>query len=446
MRSLRARVALSAAVVLAMFILLTSLALERAFRDSARSAREERLLGQLYLLMAAAEVEDGRVAFPVDLAEARFSLPGSGLYGEILNAGREPVWQSSSTIGLDIPLPRSLPSGERRFEVLKNGAGQEFLVATFGITWATEDAPQRYTFAAIEDLSAFHKELSHFRTSLAGWLGTMALLMLAALLLALRWGLAPLGRVATEITAVESGHQGQIRGDYPAELRGLTASLNALLAHERAQQSRLGNALGDLAHSLKTPLAVMQGALDSDDEEPLSPGSLKEQLTRMDHIVQYQLERARTRAGSAAGLTPPIEVRPLVERLCASLSKVYRDKEVSARIHIDPELLFRGAEGDLMELLGNLLDNSFKWCRRRVNTSATGGGGCLEMLIEDDGPGIAPDQIRQVLERGMRADEETPGQGIGLAVARDIASAYDGDLKVESSDLGGAKLRVRLGS
>lgn len=446
MRSLRARVALSTAAVLAIFILLTSLALERAFRDSARSAREERLLGQLYLLMAAAEAEDDRLLFPEELAEARFNLPDSGLYGAVLETGSNPIWQSTSAVGVDVPLPRSLPAGERRFDVLSNASDQEFLAAAFGITWATGDVPRRYTFVAVEDLSAYEKELSRFHRSLAGWLGVMALLMLSALLLTLRWGLAPLGRVAGEIAKVESGRQGQIRGDYPTELQGLTSSLNALLAHERAQQARLGNALGDLAHSLKTPLAVMRGAVDANAGEPLNAGLFEEQLSRMDNIVQYQLQRARSRAGAAAGLAPPIRVRPLVERLCASLSKVYRDKGVEARIEIAPDLHFRAAEGDLMELLGNLLDNAFKWCGQRVRTSATGGGGRLELLIEDDGPGIPSAQVRLVLERGARADEETPGHGIGLAVAQDISAAYDGALRIERSDLGGAGLRIRLGA
>jgi len=445
MRSLRARVALSAAVVLAIFILLTSLALERAFRDSARSAREERLLGQLYLLMAAAEAEDDRLLFPKELAEARFNLPDSGLYGAVLETGSNPIWRSTSAVGVDVPLPRSLPAGERRFDVLSNASDQEFLAAAFGITWATGDAPQRYTFVAVEDLSAYEQELSRFHRSLAGWLGFMALLMLAALLLTLHWGLAPLGRVAGEITKVESGRQGQIRGDYPTELQGLTGSLNALLAHERAQQAQLGNALGDLAHSLKTPLAVMRGAVDTNVREPLNAELFEEQLSRMDNIVQYQLQRARSRAGAVPGLAPPIRVRPLVERLCASLSKVYRSKGVDALIEIDPELQFRGAEGDLMELLGNLLDNAFKWCGRKVRTFATGGDNRLELTIEDDGPGVAPALVQQVIERGTRADEETPGHGIGLAVAQDISAAYDGVLSIGRSELGGARLHVRLG-
>jgi two-component system sensor histidine kinase PhoQ len=119
---------------------------------------------------------------------------------------------------------------------------------------------------------------------------------------------------------------------------------------------------------------------------------------------------------------------------------------VRAEIEIAPDLQFRGVEGDLMELLGNLLDNAFKWCNRRVRTSARGKGRRLEILVEDDGPGIAPDQVRRVLERGTRADEETPGHGIGLAVAREICTAYGGELSIGHSTLGGARFRIRLGA
>jgi two-component system sensor histidine kinase PhoQ len=443
-KSLGFRVALSAALVLTVFLLLTSLALEQAFRDTARSAREERLLGQLYLLMAAGEMDDGHLLFPDELTEARFGLPGSGLYGAVLDDRGNAVWRSASTIGIDTPLPPPLGPGERRFHSLTNASDQAFLAAGFGITWATSEEPRRYTFAVMEDLSAFDRELARFRAGLAGWLGTMALLMLASLLLSLRWGLTPLRRVAGEIAAVESGRQEQIHGDYPAELRGLTDNLNALLVHERAHQKRLGNALGDLAHSLKTPLAVMRGAITKGAGDAQTVALFDEQLSRMDHMIEYQLQRARSRAGAAAGLAPPIPVLALVARLCAALEKVYRGKGVDTEIEIGADLRFRGVEGDLMELLGNLLDNAYKWCRGRVRVSAGGGRGLLEILVEDDGSGIRPSQVEKILERGTRADEETPGHGIGLAVAREICTAYGGNLRVEKSRLGGARFRVGL--
>ncbi len=442
MKSLRARVALSAAVVLAVFILLTSLALEHAFQDSARSAREQRLLGQLYLLMAAAEAEDGTLAFPSDQAEPRLGLPESGLYAAVMDEAGNRIWESRSNIGLDAPLHGPLPPGRVVFDQREGADGRDYFVERFGVTWATGPLPVAYTFAIAEDLGPYQAELAGFRTGLAGWLGAMSLLTLAALVASLRWGLAPLGRVADEVAEIEAGRQERIRGEYPSELKALTDNLNALLAHERAQQARLQNTLGDLAHSLKTPLAVMRGALDPQDLDPETAELMDEQLSRMNHMVAYQLQRAR--AGAAAGLAPRVPLARAAERLAAAMAKVYREKDLQIDLRIEPGLVFRGAEEDLTELLGNLMDNACKWARRCVRVSADEDAGRLRVRVEDDGPGIPPDQARQVLERGSRLDQATPGHGIGLAVARDICVAYGGAIDIHASALGGASVQARV--
>ena len=441
MSSLRARATWAAALVLLVFVALTSLALEQAFQASARSSREERLLGQLYLLMAAADSDDDGLSLPRDLAEARFSLPGSGLYAQVSDAKGAPVWRSASALDQDVPFDTRLPPGVRRFREAGDANGVAYFVEGFGVTWSIGPVPRGYTFSVAEDLSGYREELAGFRIHLFGWLGAMALLLLAALLLALRWGLAPLRRVAEEVAAVEAGRQERLRGDYPAELRALTDNLNALLAHGAAREARLSNALADLAHSLKTPLTVMRGALG--DEQPQA-GALAEQIQRMDEIVAYQLERARGRP--AATLSPPVALVPAVERLLVALTKLHADRAVRAELDIDPMLAFRGAEGDLLEVVGNLLDNAFKWCRSRIRVGARREAGLLVLCVEDDGPGIPADQAVGLVERGARADLSTPGHGIGLAVAREICQAYGGDLTISRSPLGGTLVRARLGA
>ncbi|HSO83502.1 ATP-binding protein [Thiocapsa sp.] len=442
--SLRARVVASAAAVLAVFILLTSLALERAFRDTAESSREERLLAQIFLLMAAAEAENDGLVFPDALAEARFSLPGSGLYARVFDMSNRLVWESESAMGIPEPSPMDLVPGQRRLEVRRSDDGADYLVEGFGVSWETGELPRHYVFTVAEDMAAFNEEVGRFRGSLAVWLGAMALLMLTALVLILAWGLAPLRRVSTEVAAIESGNQAKILGNYPSEIRALTDNLNGLLAHEQARQRRLDNALGDLAHSLKTPLAVIRGAIGD-----LAAGNettllVEEQLARMDNIVAHQLQRARTGGGQAAILSPPLQIRRIAERLIDSLSKVYRDKGVAVSLAIPEEIQLNGVEGDLMEMLGNLLDNAFKWCRSQVRILCSVEKGTLIIAIEDDGPGIPPQDAARLLGRGARADEAVPGHGIGLAMAREICEAYGGRLGVEGSTLGGARLCLRL--
>ena len=439
--SLNARIILAASLVLAIFIALTGIALDQAFRDSARAAREERLQGQLYLLIAAAEVDEaGRLAMPAQLQEPRFGQPGSGLYATIDDGRGKQRWLSHSAMNVVLPAGGVLAAGERRFAQLPNARGAHFFVNSMGVSWSEGKRKFPFTFRVAEDLAAFDSQLAHYRRSLWGWLGAMALLLLLAQAALLRWGLRPLRRVAAEIRAIEGGEKARLGSDYPAELKALTENLNGLLQRERAQQQRYRDALGDLAHSLKTPLAVMRGALS---ETSSLAATVAEESEKMQRIVDYQLQRAAT-MGPSSPLAATLEVRPLAERIIASLDKVYRDKAVRAEIHVDKASGFRGDQGDLLELLGNLLDNAYKWSAGRVKLSVATEAGKLTLVVEDDGPGIASADIERILQRGARADQSTPGQGIGLAVVASIVQAYGGEIAIGSSTLGGAGITIRL--
>jgi two-component system sensor histidine kinase PhoQ len=441
MRSLNARVTLGAALVLAVFLVLSALALERAFRDSARSARQERLLAQIYLLMAAAEVDpEGKLALASGPAEPRLDQPGSGLYAVILDSAGSLVWRSRSTLSVDAPHGAPLPAGAQRFEEVDSDPG--FLVESFGVSWATTGGSFPFTFSVAEDRRPYREQLAVYRRSLWTWLGAMALLLLAAQWAILRWGLSPLRRVADELTRLERGEQERIAGNYPTELQRLTDNLNTLLTHERSQQKRYRDALADLAHSLKTPLALVRGALRDAVRSDPTARTLDEQVERMDRIVAYQLQRASTSGRSR--LAAPQPLRPAVERMLAALAKVHGDKRIATEVVVDAGVRFRGDEGDLTELLGNLLDNAFKWGRTQVRVSAEAAGGRLTLSVEDDGQGVAPEQAQRVLERGVRADQSVPGQGIGLAVVHDIVDAYGGELRIERSGLGGARIILVL--
>jgi len=440
--SLSARVSLSAGLVLAIFVILTGIALDRAFHDSARSARQDRLQAQLYLLMAAAEVDArGTLSMPATLAEARFSLPGSGLYADVTDGAGTVVWRSTSSMGVAPPFQSRLRAGEKRFDELPNATGQPFYVQSLGVNWASGGARHAFTFSVSEDLAEFNAQLGRYRRSLWGWLGAMAALLLLAQAAVLRWGLRPLRGVAAELAAIEAGRQEQLKGTYPREVGQLTDNLNTLLAHERASQKRYRDALADLAHSLKTPLAVMRGALAGGGKQALD-ATVEEEVVKMDRIVAYQLQRAAT-AGRSSRLAAAVAIRPIASKIIASLAKVYRDKAIEPSIAIDDTAAFRGDEGDLMELLGNLLDNAYKWCRNTVRI-AVQQDGALVVTVEDDGPGMDPHYAQQLLQRGVRADQAVPGHGIGLAVVRDIVAAYQGEIAIGRSPLGGAAVRVAL--
>jgi two-component system sensor histidine kinase PhoQ len=440
MRSLNARITFSAVVVLAVFIVISAAALEKAFRDSARNARDERLLAQIYLLMAAAEVDDDGVLDIADRpTEPKLDFPGSGLYASIRDGSGRIVWQSRSMLSVNLPPTATLAAGARSF-TRELHANQPYLVSSYGVNWRTADGPHPFTFSVVEDARAYQDQLNTYRRSLWGWLGAMAFMLLVAQAFTLRWGLSPLRRVADELDRLEVGNQQQISGRYPSEVQRLTDSLNAVLSHERTQRQRYRDTLADLAHSLKTPLALIRGTT----REIGAPqaASLEEQIDRMDRIIGYHLQRAATSGRST--MTTPVPLRAAVGRILAALDKVHSGKSVTASADISQELRFRGDESDLTEILGNVLDNAFKWCRKVVRVSASIDDGKIKLSVEDDGPGIDDVDSTQVLLRGARADESVPGHGIGLAVVREVVETYGGQIKIGRSALGGALIELHL--
>lgn len=440
--SLNLRIILSATLVLVVFITLTAAALDRAFVDSTESSLRDRLTSQLYALMAAAEVSDDGVMMPSNELDALLGLPSSGVYAFIINRSGEPLWQSSSLLGATPPAPIFLDSGKKQFSRLREGDNDYYRFA-YGVNWATDKNKQALTFNIVTDLKSFNKQIDQYRTTLWTWLVAMAILLLLSQALILRWGLSPLRTVGVELNLIESGEQEKIEAHYPQEIERLTQNINQLLQQERHQKKRYRDALGDLAHSLKTPLAVLQSGLNmKNDTNNVPDDNSQEQITRMNTIVEYQLQRAAT-AGSF-GIGKSINVKSVVDRITDSLHKVYRDKAVEVNVTIDDTLTFKGDEGDLMEMLGNLLDNAFKWATHRIDIIALKNNNKLSIRIMDDGPGIKPEQVDALMQRGARADQTIAGHGIGLSIVRNIIEAYQGTLTIEKSPLNGAEINIIL--
>lgn len=448
MQSLNLRLTLAASLMLAAFLGLAGWALDNAFRDSAETAVRERLQAYIYGLLAAADMDrKGHLSLPDNLPEERFQRPGSGLYATVVQANGNVVWQSPSQLGQQLPQPQQLLPGEWRFDrQLVEDSGNLF-VLSFGSAWEFDKRSLQFTFSVSEDPAGYTAQVRRFRQGLWGWFSALAIGLLIAQGLVLRWGLSPLRRVERDLAGVEAGAQEALTGSYPRELRGLTDNLNALIKTERARLTRYRDALADLAHSLKTPLAVLRGASQSNDNGQPLEQLVREQTERMSQIVDYQLQRAATSGRTT--LMAPMAIAPMLHRILNSLEKVYAERRLVLDLEIDSGVQFRADEADLMELSGNLLDNACKWARHRVKVGArietTGNGPILVLSVEDDGPGIAPDQRAAVLGRGVRIDSSVPGQGIGLAVARDIAAAYAGQIEIGTSQtLGGALLQAKL--
>ena len=437
MNSIHSRLLAAATLVLAGFLLAAGVALEQGFRAGLENALKDKLQSVVYGLLAAADVDEkGRMMLPDTLAEPRFGSPDSGLYAWVLTEQGKFFWRSPSSLGKIFPGAEILPPGKVSFARL----GDLFVFAQ-GIGWEDDkENTWRYTYLVAEDVAAFEEQMRVFRVSLWSWLVSMALVLLLIQGLILRWGLRPLRAVEQDLEDIREGLRSRLEGKYPQELQGLVSSLNSLMEHSRAVQERYRTSLDDLAHSLKTPMAYLNTVIhDPAVSCEQLRGIADEQLQRLDHIVQHQLRRAAVSARST--LVAPVAVAPLIDRLLTTLEKIYAEKQICAERRLTPGAAFRGDESDFMEMLGNLMENAFKYGNTQVRVTAEDRDG-LRLTIEDDGPGITPEIWPQVLLRGRRADEANAGQGIGLTVSWEIISLYGGTLDAERSALGGLKLAV----
>jgi two-component system sensor histidine kinase PhoQ len=447
--SIRARLIWGAFIVLLVFLAGAGWAVQQAYVDSVRAQRFARLQTTIYLLMAGAELNaQGTLVMPPTLAEPRLSLPSSGLYANIANLDKNEEWQSSSTLGLNPPFRRTQVPGQWQFDTVvapqggpgaTPGSARAFLAVSYAVKWSVSDRAVPLVFSVLENKKAFDQEVQAFERTLWSWLGGAGLLLLLTQTLLLRWALAPLGRMAREVRHIENGEQVRVEGNYPSELAGLTHNLNGLMEQERARQTRYKDALDDLAHSLKTPLAALRASLDEPAE---LPGMVALQVARMDDIVVHQLGRAG--ASGAARFAPQLALAPILNRIRDTLAKVHVDKHLVFALDCPPDLTWRIDEGDAFEILGNVLDNAAKWAQSKVSVRLWVDGKRLFIRVCDDGPGFADPQA--VLARRVRLDERVPGHGIGLAVVKDLIASHQGELNVSKADLGGAQIDIVLQS
>lgn len=443
MNSLAARLLAAAGVVLIAFVALTGLALERAVRERALQAERDRLQGLAYAMLGNAEIAaDGDFRLPARaLPDGDLGRPGSGLYALVTDGDGEVVWHSPSMID-PIATPAPPAVGEWRFTGPEEG-DSDLLQLAFGIRWVTDRGDDyRYSLTVAESAGPFETQLTRFRGALWSWLSLAAILLLAVQLAILRWGLAPLRRVSQRLQAIESGAAERIEGRYPKELRPLVDSLNAMLAGEKARLERYRNALADLAHSLKTPVAVLRGLAGSREVPAEQRDQLEAQLARINEIVDYQLQRAAAAGGRT--LAPPVPVHPAAQRIIGALHKVYADAGTEFDNAVPEALSAAVDEGDLTEMLGNLLDNAAKYGRSRVRIGGAREGGATVLTVDDDGDGFPADVGETLLQRGVRADTRREGHGIGLAVTAEIVRSYAGRIWLETAPDGGGRVRVQL--
>ncbi len=437
---LRARLLLTSTLVLGLGLGLTAWVLDRSFTASVVAGAQEQMKLLIYGLLGAAEDAEGTLAFPQAPLEPRLQQPQSGLYATVTDGAGAVIWRSPSLAFARRPADPHDAANDARltpgtFRFRETDTRFEM---SYRVIWETA-GDRTFTFHLTALQRPYRAAIASFRrTLMLGLIGVAAALM-AAQVFAVAWGLRPVAEMARRIQAVETGEQSRMGDAYPPELVGLARNIDRFIDHEVSSRDRYRRAMDDLAHSLKTPLAVLRNALAGtpSGSEPL----LREQLDRMESAVTHQLSRAL--AARPVVLAGRAELASVVARLRNALRTAYAQKDVDIELRIAPDLMVRCDERDLMEMLGNLLENAFKYCARRVLVEASGGA-MVRLTIDDDGPGVPSELRRDVLARGARADTAQPGQGIGLAVVAELAASYGGSVTLEAAPLGGARAVLDL--
>jgi two-component system sensor histidine kinase PhoQ len=443
LNSLKVRLMVSLLAMVALILPTIAFIIMSSFEKHMTQSIENELSAYSYAILAVAEVEQGKLIMPEALIENQFNINGSGLYafitGSTLQKKNSLLWGSQSLLTINLTneqLPASLTTlatGITNFSSAEINSSPHFIYS-YAVSFSGDDVNFPLTVHIMRDKISFLQLISDFKQHLWFGLAVLMVILLFLQLIWLMWTLKPLSILEQEVKAIEQGKAEKLTSLYPKELSTLTTQLNQLLATEQKQRQRYRNALSDLAHSLKTPLAVLQA------QRNISVVN-QEQITRINATIDHQLKRAQS-AGHSSWLLG-IAVKPVADKLLNTLAKIYHSDNKKVELKLTGNLTFKGDEADLLELLGNLLDNAYKAAKSTIILTIGHQDDGLVMSIEDDGIGILQLEISQILQRGVRADTYQKGHGVGLAIVRDLVESYQGTLHIgHSTTLGGAKFTL----
>lgn len=423
-------------------VLIVAFVISEDYRRNSEARLNDVLVANVFNLMGTFEVDQKGVLIGLpDLGDSRYNLFDSGYYWSVQKVSDEASRTASislsdqkivipSAIELDQTFQRSFEMEDKTGQMLQGLEAQVFL----------GEGDELYSFKTTANKSSLNQEISDFRGRLALILSIFAFSIVSATYLLVRLGLKPISRAVETLERVRTGEASRIDGEYPDEIEPLIAQTNALIESNNTIVERARTQVGNLAHSLKTPLAVMQNELPklAKDKQPI----FKEQVDTMRSQVQVYLDRARISARSSTSIanTP---LFPVLDKLSSVVSKLNPATDIDSDFD-DEGLIFEGEEHDLQEIFGNLIENAAKYASSAMKISAGLSNGKLQIVVEDDGDGMSEQDIQKAEKRGGRVDEGKVGWGLGLSIVRDIVDEYAGDFKLSKSQMGGLKAIVLL--
>ena len=445
-RSLVWRLVRSAAYWAVPALLFTAFSLIWFYRASTYKIFDDPLVNTIQTLIAFVETDpaNNKIMLSRQPNDDSYQRALSGRYwmiGTVQENGQlDPIMGSPSLYGATLVLPlrdaekiRTNPGDIVRSTAV--GPDQEPLrLAAQAVILPGMDKP--VVIVAAADRRSAVQAVRQFSLIALGLMSILALGLAAAILMQVRLGLKPLFDLRGRVADVRQGRASSVTGKYPKEIKPLADELNTLIGHNREVVEYARTHVGNLAHALKTPLAVLVNEVG--DKDTAFAGVVKRQSDIMNKQVDHHLRRARAAArGQSIGEKTPLA--ETISSLTRTLQRIFRDKDLDIQVDIDETLVFRGAKRDLEEMAGNLLDNACKWTKSRINVSAQSLEGQIKLMVDDDGPGLPAEQYEEVLKRGARLDEATPGSGFGLSIVNDLAKAYKGSLQLDKSPMGGLR-------
>ncbi|MES2295083.1 MAG: HAMP domain-containing sensor histidine kinase [Pseudomonadota bacterium] len=448
LNSLAARLIAAAAIWTMLGLAVGGAVLSNTFRNAAEDSFDARLAGDMDGLIAAAEPDpDGGVLLQDRFVNHQFDRVYSGLYYQIKPLVAGPGGQiSRSLFDQVLTVSGNVRRGAISYGTAVGPENQHLRVLSRRVEFPISATPQigdtrAYTFMVAGDLATVDAESAAFNGTLIWSFLLLGLGLVVAIFLQVRVGLLPLRRLKEALARIRDGSAPNLEGKFPAEIAPLATELNSLIEHSNEVVGRARTHVSNLAHFLKTPLSVLASEAEAE------PGPLADQVRRqvdtMRRQVDHYLARARA-AGSVNVLGNRTAVAPVLFDLARVLTRIHAERAITIDWDCPPDLYFRGERQDLEEMTGNLMDNACKWAGARVLVRAMREGARFTVTVEDDGPGLAPEDRARVGTRGERLDESVPGSGLGLAIVRDISKLYAGFLTLDSSPLGGLEARLTL--
>ena len=451
LNSLAGRLIAASALWAVVALVAAGLILVSLYRSTVENAFDQRLNVYLRTLIGTLSAQDPAHPFsdPGNLGEQRFELLYSGWYWQVRDAASRKVLLASGSLFSDTIDIRKA-TGTRVADGVTSGAlvGPDKQSLRFLSRAVTFEKRPPVILVVAGDAGELNRQVASFGMSVAITLAIFGIGLIAATLIQIRWGLRPLDQVRRALSALRSGTQTRVEGTFPAEIAPLVNELNAVLESNQEVVDRARTQVGNLAHALKTPLSVVINEARANRD----PASLKivEQTELMRRQVNHYLDRARIAAQSdVIGVVTDVE--PVIDRLVRVMARLHDERGIKLISDVPEGARFRGEQQDFEEIVGNLVDNACKWARTKVSVSATyrapDGGedpGLLELRIDDDGPGLRPQEIEAVTARGHRLDESKPGSGLGLSIVADLVTMYRGKLSLDRARLGGLCAIVEL--